>query len=184
MAVAHTIRKDSRMILARALPGLPPYGEPAISFPPRDAFREGTVVEFDTGNRQWVGNFADGWRQGVSSLHTELGARAIVVVASGAGYVVDATSQTLRCEFGDVTSIWFEPEIAAMIVSNDLWFHVFDAEKPIWTTRRISWDGMRNIQRDELVLRGEAYSPIEDDWSVFEVDLRSGSVAGGSYTGP
>ena len=169
---------------ARILPGLPAYGDPAISFPKPNAFREGLVVEFDNGDHEWVGNFASGWRPDISSLHTELGAQAVVVVASGQGYVVNAVQRTLLQEFGDVADIWFESEISAMIVSNDLWFHAFNAQRTIWTTRRISWDGMRNVERHGLILHGESYSPIDDNWDGFEVDLRNGEVTGGSYTGP
>jgi hypothetical protein len=44
----------------------------------------------------------------------------------------------------------------------------------MWHTRRLSWDGL-----DEL--RGLAWSPIDDKWCPFTVELNSGKSTGGSY---
>jgi hypothetical protein len=173
------------MLVLKILPGLPPYGERAISFPRPGAFREGLVVEFQTEAGRWVGNFARWWDGLESSVHAELGAGSVVIVAAGAGYVVDAVSRTLVHAIGtDVRRIWYAPKQGAMIVSNDLWFEAFDGGSIRWRSRRLSWDGMRDVLSDGARVTGRAYSPIEDDWTPFELDLESGIASGGSYNGP
>ena len=175
-----------QMFAARPLPGLPPYGPPAHSFPRPDAFREGFVVEFEaSGGEVWVGNFARFWEGGETSVHTDLGPRAVVVVAGGSGYLVDAEERRLVRDIGfGINHIWFDDELGAMIVSNGLWFEAFDAEKVVWRSRRLSWDGIRNLARSGRALTGEAFDPMTDRWVPFRLDLITGSVEGGSYNGP
>lgn len=86
----------------------------------------------------------------------------------------------------DVRRIWFEPELAAMVISNDLWFAAFNATDVLWRSQRISWDGMRNVVRQGLTVTGEAYDPTggDRDWVPFSLDLKTGEVRGGSYNGP
>ena len=173
------------MVEFSILPGLPPYGPPALHFPRPDAFREGLVVEFLTeAGERWVGNFATSM-SGRTAVHTELGARAVVVVASGAGYIVDvALRRLVRALAANVQEIWFEMSLGAMIISNGLWFEVFDTTSVRWRSRRISWDGMRGVRRRGQKILGDAYSPLDDGWHSFEVDIESGEIVGGSYNGP
>jgi hypothetical protein len=42
---------------------------------------------------------------------------------------------------------------------------------------------MREIRFIDGSLVGEAYTPLDDAWYPFSVDLLSGDVSGGSYSG-
>ncbi|TWT74503.1 hypothetical protein Pla123a_33260 [Posidoniimonas polymericola] len=53
-----------------------------------------------------------------------------------------------------------------------------------WKTRRLSWDGFRELRVAGSSLFGEAYTPMGDSWHEFEVDLETGEAVGGSYNGP
>jgi hypothetical protein len=176
------------MLAARPLPGLPPYGPPALSFPDSDAFREGFVVEFTTSSGEmWTGNFAGFDAGGTNSIHSELGPNAVVIVAGSAGYIVDAERRHLIREMGiGITHLWFENDLQAMIVTNGLWFEAFTADRMLWRSRRFSWDGIRKLERDALTVTGEAYDPTypQESWTAFCVNLETGQVEGGSYTGP
>ena len=158
-----------------------------MSFPKKDAFSEGLVVEFtmDHGN-SWVGNFAKTWEGWATGVYPELGPHAALVVAGGAGYIVDADERRLVRELGsDIKHVWFQPELGAFIVSNELWFEAFDASRTLWRSRRFSWDEIRNMSRDGLTVTGEAYDPTgADAWRPFSLNLENGEVAGGSYNGP
>jgi len=173
------------MFAAKALPGLLAYGPPAYSFPDPDAFREGFVVEFklDHGG-SWIGNFANGLAGGRSAIHSDLGARAILVVASGAGYIVDATERRVRELPIEIQHMWFVTELQALVVTNGLWIEAFNADELIWRSRRFSWDGVRHVARSNMAVTGEAFDPLSGDWIPFRVDLTSGEVKGGSYSGP
>jgi len=174
------------MFAARPLRGLPPYGPRAQSFPRADAFSEGFVVEFfEDGGEAWVGNFAMFREGGETSVHTNLGAHAVVVVAGGSGYLVDAEMRRLirEIEF-DVQHIWYDDGLQAMIISNGLWFEAFDAERVLWRSRRFSWDGIQNLEKSAGALMGEALDPMTHRWLPFRLSLETGEVEGGSYNGP
>lgn len=174
------------MVTVKPLPGLPPYGPPALAFPNADAFREGFVVEFVTANGgKWIGNFGKGFNPDRNSLHTELGSRAIVVVSGDTGYLVDAEERRLIRELGwGIEEVWFIAELKAMVISNGLWLTAFDAGSTIWQSRRFSWDGLRNLSLSGLLLTGEAIDPMTNKWIPFSACLATGKVEGGSYNGP
>lgn len=174
------------MFSARSLPGLPPYGPRAKSFPDPDAFREGFVVEFALNDDEvWVGNFAGSSDCCECSIQTELGSRAVVVVAGSHGYIVDLHERRLVHEIGpSIESIWFDNDLQVMIVTNGLWFEALDAQGVVWRSRRFSWDGMRKVAKSGRILAGEAYDPVSDTWLPFRLHLDTGEVEGGSYNGP
>jgi len=51
----------------------------------------------------------------------------------------------------------------------------------MWHTRRLSWDGFDQLHIVGDELRGLAWSPIDDTWRPFRVELRTGKSTGGSY---
>jgi len=75
------------------------------------------------------------------------------------------------------------PDLPALVFADTVRFEALGVEGVLWRSRRVSWDGMRDFRREGFVLRGEAWEP-SDRWYPFEVDLRSGNVAGGSYSEP
>ncbi len=169
------------------LPGLPPYGESPEAFTAtgQGRHREGYVVRFHPdASASWVGNF----QPGVSSFEDVLphpNGREFVVIAGGQGYVVDPNDRAKREYFGVQIEIALEvPELSGVLFGNGLWFEFLGPVGLQWRSRRISWDGMRAVRREGLRLFGEAWSPIEDCWLPFELDLCSGEFTGGSYNGP
>ncbi len=80
-------------MIAKTMPGLPPYGGEVKSFPRPNAFREGLVVEFTPASgERWIGNFELSSKP-LQSVHEELGEDAVLIVAGGEVYVVNAREQ-------------------------------------------------------------------------------------------
>ncbi len=169
--------------MTRILPGLPPYGPPALSFPRPDAFREGFVVEFtSTRGDVWVANFAPFGLRGLSAVYPELGPSAVLVVAGGAGFIIDADRRKLVREIrGIIEHCWYQPELNAMVISDGTYFEAFNQDQTLWQSPRASWDGMRIIDRSSMILTAEAYDPVTDRWLPLQIDLNSGNITGGSY---
>ena len=79
---------------AAIIPGLPPYGSPAIPIPAEwgSLAREGLVVRFSpAGQSPWNGNFKPGLG-GVTGVLPHPNSTDVVVLATGAGYVVTPES--------------------------------------------------------------------------------------------
>src|ERR1041385_3925097 len=93
----------------RVLPGLPPYGPLATSFPLSFAAtgQEGFVVEFlPDSPGSWVGNFREG-SGSYTHVHRIPHGRDVVVFAKGRGYVVDVDQRDLKVELvGDCSYVW------------------------------------------------------------------------------
>jgi hypothetical protein len=170
------------------LPGLPAYGDPALPFSAtgQGFHQEGFVVRFRLlDGTAWVGNFQRGYGEGEAVLPHPNG-HEVIVLAGGTAYIVDPRERkAIRTFGGDILFAEQVPSRDALVVGNGLWFESLPAQGPGWRTRRISWDGMKDVQFvDSQHLRGEAYSPLDDGWHPFVVDLTSGEVTGGSYDGP
>ena len=169
------------------LPGLPAYGPRAIEFPRGwgNLAREGLVVQFDRSpHSSWIGNFAPGLG-GIDDVRAHPNGSAILVITQGLMFSVDPAACT-AVEMGQpVFGVWALPDSNDLIMSRqDIAFFRLGPQGVVWHTRRVSWDGFRDIRIDRLTVTGDAWSPIEDRWLSFSVDVPSGRTAGGSYTGP
>lgn len=170
-----------------ALPGLPTYGPVAESFSAtgQGTHREGYVVRFFPRNCEpWVGNFQPGLTSFCCVLPHPDGAR-MIVVSSGQGYVINPEDR----ESVEFIGAWYQTahwrtDRSALLLGTPIDFEAIGRNGRLWRTRRVSFDGMRDIAVTESDLRGEAWSPLDDRWYPFRVDLSTGSVEGGSYIGP
>jgi hypothetical protein len=171
------------------LPGLPPYGPPALTFSStgRGKHQEGFVVRFFTASgEEWVGNFISGL-DGISGVFPHPNGHHLIVFSAGQGYVVDPeTRQCVHTFSGQALDVIPIPQLEAFVVGNGLWFEAIDRNGLWWRSRRISWDGMRNIKVADVSLSGEAYDPLSgtEEWRPFTLDLTTGEAKGGSYCGP
>jgi len=175
------------MILFEILSGLPGDGPVPdyFGFETHGRYREGFVVRFHPADCEpWVGNF----QRGMTDLcHVLDGASPalVTVIAGGQAYEIDIATRQLVREFGGAIEFCAEvPEINGVVVGNGLWFEAFHGPVLLWSTRRLSWDGVRHVSINRLVLSGEAYNPMGDCWTTFSVDLKDGTATGGSYNGP
>ena len=180
-------QRTRRVATFDILLGLPTYGDRPEAFTAtgQGRHREGYVVRFHPdGSASWVGNF----QPGLSSFDTVLqhpNGRHFLVISGGQGYVVDPEDQAQREYFGTQIEVALHvPELDSVVFGNGLWFELLGPGDCQWRSGRISWDGMRMLRREELRLFGEAWSPLEDCWLPFELDLCTGEFIGGSYNGP
>lgn len=168
-------------MIARQLPGLPPYGKVARNFPKADAFSEGLVVEFiPKHGESWVGNFATGGRS-VEGVHDNLGENAVLVVSGGNAYLVDTTEQRVILELWGVTHLRFESDLDLFVIADDCQVSGVGRSGIKWRSRRVSWDGITDLRREGLVLTGLAHYPQDLPPVPFAIDLMSGEASGGSY---
>jgi hypothetical protein len=147
--------------------------------------REGLVVEFvsDTGEI-WVGNFQPGFG-GVDDVRQHPNGRDIVVVSAGSAWVVDPDRRKTADMGVSVDAVWSVSEPDGLVMSRQgLAFFRLGSRGCVWHTRRISWDGLKQVCLSSTEVTGFAWAPWTPEWTPFTVDLRSGRVQGGSYNGP
>jgi hypothetical protein len=167
------------------LTGLPPYGPTAEPFSAAGGgtHREGYVVRFtDSDGGRWVGNFQRGLG-GIHAVYEHPDERRVIVISGGQGYVVDPDDRTQR-EYlgGQIEDVLLVPG-RGVLVGNGLWFVLVGPGGTLWTSGRISWDGMRRLRVDGLSLNGESWDPLTESWIPFELDISTGHPTGGSFAG-
>lgn len=169
------------------LPGLPPIG-PLPSWFPAESVRtgrEGFVVRFTTSSgRQWTGNFATGLG-GVSDVLPHPDGTRLIVLAEGDAYVVDVEEESAVAA-GVISDAWAIPGSADLLCSfQGLALYRLGPQGVVWHTRRLSWDGFRNIRLGADRAWGQAWSPLEDGrLHAFSVDLATGRSKGGAPSAP
>jgi len=163
---------------------LPPYGPPATAIPAEWSRlgREGFVVEFTTESGPWVANFQPGL-EGLDLVSVHPNKERAVIIASGDLWVVSLMER--RAE-------WLLPAIDAALEVYDPDGWVFSRqglalarlgpEGLIWHTRRLSWDGFDQLTIGDGEVRGLAWSPMDEAWHPFRVELTSGRSEGGSFS--
>jgi hypothetical protein len=166
----------------RVLPGLPAYGPWPEQFSASGAgtHREGYVVEFFPDSPEsWVGNFQPG-----GSSYSEIvpypGGSSVAVIAGGQGYLIQPVTRSLRRTFGGYICSTLQLD-DLLITDSRVCLEGWDRDGQRWHTRRISWDGIRDLRVDGGKVKGEAWSPLDDTWKPFTVDLKTGVAEGGAY---
>lgn len=153
------------------------------TFPPEWGLlaREGTVVEFDTETGIWVANFRPGLGglQFTNILPNKLSA---IVIAAGDLWIVDLPTRTAVRRVPAIEAMWEVQNPKGWVFSRQgIALARIGPQGLLWHTRRLSWDGFDQIEIDRGELRGLAWSPVDDKWSKFSVELGTGRSAGGSY---
>ena len=108
----------------------------------------------------------------------------MLVIAGGHAYVVDINQRKLARTFGGyITGVLMLPEADVMILNCGTRLEAYDANASVlrWQTSRISWDGIEELRLEKDRLIGFAFDPRR---VPFEVDPRTGEVAGGAYVLP
>ncbi|SDP94923.1 hypothetical protein SAMN05216303_1176 [Rhodoferax sp. OV413] len=168
----------------KILPGLPGVGPHPRQFSATGLgmHSEGLVVEFgSTESWCWIGNFQPGMTN-FSAVYADVESLEANVFAGGQGYRVNVETGELLAEFGgDIESVVEIPNGEALLLCSPTDFELHRrAGGVIWRSRRVSWDGFRNLSVHGNELKGEAWM-FDDTWHPFTVVLESGVVEGGSY---
>lgn len=143
------------------------------------------VVQFEPPDGPgWIGNFAPGVA-GADDVLAHPNGTDVVVISTGQMWQVNPNTRDAVCLAAAVFGAWGLSDPPRLLINNqDLEFLCIGEVGLIWATHRISWDGFRRIRLGRETLEGEAWSPIDEQWLPFRVNLADGSVIGGSYNGP
>lgn len=164
----------------------PDPGEPQFRFGKQREGVKSTVVRiWPAGGNPWFGHFPH-WVNGSSSevtgLHIWPSTNRIFVVAGGRGYLVDANDPRNWSEahLSPITVFQSLSMDGLLLISDNLRIAAYSAEKLLWKTSQISWNGIRNLEVSDEHVIGEAWDDVWGAWVSFMVDLNTGEHQGGA----
>lgn len=163
------------------LSGLPSGGETVHVFPSAWTARgsEGVVVRVVTAARSWVGNFMPG-AVGVTGCW-KLGEEAGVVVAQGDVWHVSAISGSGAKLLAGATKVHEIGGSGLLLEIDGIRLARMSESGILWESRRLSWDGLREVVVKGGCISGSGWSMPRDTWVAFAVDLGDGASSGGGY---
>jgi hypothetical protein len=163
------------------LPGTGPLPQ-QFTFGSHGTHTEGLAVQFypDRGD-PWIGNFQRGGLR-FDGVYKHPNGEDALIIAGGEGYIVNPESRDRVSSLnGWIQSLHVLAGGELLILSlQDLLFEALDLEGCLWRTRRLSYDGFRNVVVTEREIVGEGWSYFDDGWHRFNVDIQTGRSEGGA----
>lgn len=139
------------------------------------------------GSEPWIGFFVQGFdshevARGVFSCPDP---NWICVVASGYAYLADAANpeRWLQIEQRPVVEVRAVPELKLLLFKGFTSITALGESQRLWTTEKLSWEGISISDIQGSCLRGMGWDAISDQEVSFEVDLLTGKSTGGARPG-
>jgi hypothetical protein len=136
----------------------------------------------------WTGFFAQGFESShvLSAVCSCPDPDSVCVIAGGYAYVVNANdpAQWFRIEQLPVTELHVLPRHELLLFAGFTTITALGREGVVWTTERLSWEGLRISGTSGDILRGMAWDAITGRDVPFEVDLKTGKHSGGARPAP
>jgi hypothetical protein len=137
-----------------------------------------------TDSDPWVGAFARGFQSDdlVTGVFSWPDGISIAVMSAGYGYVVKARDPTswIRLQPMPVTDVRLMPEQKLIVFTDFTHMFGYSAEKNVWKSERLSWDGITITQAATNHIFGVAWDAMQDKEVEFAIDVRTGQHTGGA----
>lgn len=174
------LRPTKRHSLMKADPILPPASGELEEYR-FNAFGDCLFIKFEPEDGlPWIGIFGKG-----EGVHNAVACSEFVAVAIAGGkayYVrLDTKSLVYTTDAAMFCDVIATDDSETFVAINHTSIHLLSTAGHVWQSSRISWDGMRNASAQGAKVAGEAWSPLDNTWMPFAVDLKSRQVRGGSY---
>ena len=150
--------------------------------------RSGIYLRVTAGNSQtWIGFFASGFESAdvASGIYSCPDADSICVLAGGYGYIVSTANPDhwMQIEQRPVLQVKAAPELKLLLFVGFTSITGLAQENQLWTTDRLSWEGISISQIEANILHGTGWDAITDKEVPFQVDLLTGKSKGGARPG-
>jgi hypothetical protein len=134
--------------------------------------------------RPWRGFFVLGFEsdQVVSAVCSCPDPDSLCVLVGGYAYVVKASDPTewFRVEQRPVTDLRVAYDLGLLLFVGFTSITALGHNGIQWTTGRLSWEGLSNVEIHGDKLRGQGWDAMADQEVPFEVDLLTGKHTGGA----
>lgn len=157
-----------------------PISEDGIPF-----YHEGFVVMFYRNDgSNWVANFKCG-NSNFQAVFDYRDQNRIVVLANGVCYIMIPEMENPIKVFGFDFLKAYQTDDGFLILPSRTDVSVINiTNDEVWSSERISWDGLVELNFENEILTGLAYEPTSDDdvWKPFSFDFRTKKIIGGTYS--
>jgi len=102
------------------------------------------VKFIDEDSVEWVGVFDNNYGTSLQTVVAIPNSNLVLVIVNGQGYSVDINKRIIikNTDWQDIESIIYNEVTSLYLASNSLGLMIFDGDKCIWTSERISFDGI------------------------------------------
>ncbi|SHO58061.1 hypothetical protein VQ7734_03831 [Vibrio quintilis] len=149
----------------------------------RGGWVDGIAIDFDQFG--WCGSFARGKvsKNGINGIYSFPGKDKVLIVSKGKGYLVspEKPESTIELKMQPIMGVYCNTFLEIIIVNDFTHFIAFNKEVQVWKSKRISYDGIRDIEMSDEFINGEAWSSPENKWLPFKLSLDSGVCIGGAF---
>lgn len=165
---------------------LPDNGSQMFHFGKRNgATGKRTIVHVrPKGGEPWFGVFPRGIEgaNDITGIHIWPSTRKLFVIAQGNGFVVDASNPQnwSPAHLAPISSFGSEADDGLFVISDNLRVAAYSAEKLLWKSTQISWNGIKNLHFTGEGILGEAWDDLWGAWVSFLIDPKTGKHQGGA----
>ena len=147
--------------------------------------RSGIYVRVTPHNaKPWIGFFAMGFESehAARGLYSCPHPDSLCVVVGGYAYLVNAVDpeRWMQLEQRPVMDVRPVPEFKLLLFVGATTISAVGESGWLWTTGRLSWEGIIISEIQEQVLHGTGWDAIKDQEVPFAVDLTTGQHSGGT----
>ncbi len=157
------------------LHGLPPYGPMYVAISENDElfYSEGFVVRFTKSDgTNWVANFKNG-SSNFSTIFELPYVNKIVVIANGLGYIICPNQQKAITTFGSGITELLQADDGRFVAADNTNLVIINNDALVWVSKRISYDGIKELKVNGNIVSGYFYEPTSDDdeWIKFNFNI-------------
>jgi len=141
------------------------------------------MVPTDGAGEAWLGTFAAGsFTSGVTGIYACPDPDSIAVVLDGEGYYVSASNPAAweEIKVAPIVEVRIIVDPQMLLLVDYTRISAYGEQGHIWTTERLSWDGLRITETNDQWIRGIAWDSPQQRDVEFIVDIQTGRHTGGS----
>jgi hypothetical protein len=174
-----------RSMSYEVLDSLPTYGPMYVPISENGKlfYSEGFPVRFSRlDESSWVANSEPGW-SGLNTVIELVTYPYLLIIAGGLCYVMDPNETLPIRVFGNNYLAVLPAMDNQLVLHDDVRLTIVDHNGDYYHTKRISFDGIKDLEIKDTLVSGVSYDPTNSfkEWSRFEFDLNTKTLTGGSW---
>ncbi len=130
------------------------------------------VKFLDSEYLEWCGVFGLGWKSAQKEAHIKPNSNLCYVLAGGQFYIINIDTRELitKSKEDDIESFLFHTKTGYLIATDGLEIIIFEKEQIIWSSGRVSLDGLVFLKQDGNTVSGKL-NDCTEEWGKFSFNV-------------